>query len=232
VPAFSTIHAKDSSPSAIASAFAARDEIDPNAMVIIPCQPQAALRPLPQTLLRPRVVASAPPARRSPAAVQQLIQAQRFAVAGYFCCWDIVSRPSGRREVVRPGAFLHAIAEGGISLLVNHEAGPAIASQAADTLHVEEDARGAWFAACFDENREGERLYERARAHALTGASTSSNDNVSHVERGVDVLTRCDALEISILTAGHRPGRLGTWVLPYLEARRHRWFGGLQAGVA
>lgn len=243
-----TIYAKDATPAAIAVAFAEQvrrcpaglfGPINPPMIYI----PRATLSPararLPMTPTRSTAVkrtqALSLPVTLRPSADPQTalreIRAHRYAIAGYACLFNTISRrcayvSGADRELVKPGAFARAIAGGGWHLLVDHrnyadDQAHSLASITSRTLHVEEDERGVWFEAALD-GRDGARIFDRVCRREVCEVSIGSSGASGYITSGTYVLEESAGWEISLVTPPFRAARVGTFVLQNMSARRQR----------
>jgi len=152
-----------------------------------------------------------------------LIRAQRHAIGGYAAAFNQVSLRPGVREVVAPGAYARALADGGLYLLLNHlEAHASLASMADGTLHVAEDEYGLWVEASLSDDLAGARLMGQVSRREFSGMSTGSTRGACEIINGMRIITELALREISLVPWPDRPARVGTWVRANADARRER----------
>jgi HK97 family phage prohead protease len=228
------IHARDASPAAVAEAFtraAAQTRhglfgpIDAP-MIVIPASRALGVQAPPR---EPRAAAAVRPQPRPVAAADRALASIRsspYAIGGYAAVFNRTSR-GGNPIWIAPGAFRGAIAARSVYLVLNHpEAGerPSLASQAAGSLHLEEDARGLWFEAALRDDDAGRRAFRLIHSNAAAGMSWGSCGGTQDANAvGGCRYTSLAIWEISIVAPPERPRFEGTWVAINGVARRRRF---------
>jgi HK97 family phage prohead protease len=169
-----------------------------------------------------------PGAAARPVTTLEHIRAHRYGVGGYA---SLFHQETTNGYVYLPGAFRAADVR---HLRLNH-AGlpgcgpvrPSLASVDMGTLYVETDAIGLWFEAALYEDTEGAGVMSDIRTRRIGGVSIgwelSSHDATTSGR--LTVVRKLGIFEISILSAGVRPGCPGTWVDVNADARVRRRYG-------
>ncbi len=165
--------------------------------------------------------------RQVPQSLQQIRRHPR-SIGGYANVFGILisvslGRTGGTDAVVRRGAFRVPLATGTSSLLHNHDRSVCLASTAADTLHLEEDAYGLWVEAILPDTEQGRRLAQLASLRRLTGMSLGSTGLEGFFTiGGIQTFDSMALWEVSVLSGDTRPGCRQTWCLPNAHARDKR----------
>jgi HK97 family phage prohead protease len=219
-----TIYARDDSPRAVHDAFrrAAPRRWGPGgpidqSVIYVPGGPTEAQVRASRTVA-PRV---------KPLAALDRIRSHPHAIGGYACQFNQASWRGPHGDLVKPGAFAHALAAGGWFLLRDHlsyaEGASSLASMAAGSLVVSEDSTGLWFESHLPDTSEGERLFDQVRRGEITSVSIGSkrSEGVCQVN-GLHVWSIIDGWEISIVVPPNQPARVYTWVRPLGVAMRER----------
>ena len=179
-------------------------------------------RPMSAILARLTMSRARSASRRS---LRACIRANPYAIAGYVCRFETISRNggTGEFETIAPGAFRQALAENQWFAQVNHNRhAPMLARTSERTLLLEEDHLGLWGELCLY-GAGGDRVFDVVgRGDCKMSFEWWSTNSACYVYHGIRTFTRLDAAEISLIPPPAQPRFAGTWILPMARALAER----------